>query len=481
MPKSDSLLKNSIYNVLYKLLNVFFPLVSATYVARVIFAKGVGEVSYAQNIVAYFITIAALGIPNYGIREVAKVRHNQTEAQKIFSELIGINAISTTCCMVLYCFVIFLVPSFRGNILLYIAVGLSLLFNYINVDWFYQGNEDYSYIARRSFIIKCISLLSLFVFVNSSDDVVAYALISSLAIGGNNIFNIVHLKHYHIKFQFKGLNLTKHIRPILVLLASVIAVEFYTMLDTTMIGILCDNSAVGYYTNSMKLVKILITVVTAIGGVLLPRLSFYYSKGDIKKCEQIVNKVFRIMLLLFVPCEIGLILTANIVMPILFGLSFIPAVTTLRISALLICTLGFSNLFGTQLLMTFGAERRLLLCTIMGAVSNVIINLGFIPLFQQNGAAIASVISETIVTLMTVVYSSKYIKIRLSKHYIFCLSISSTVMMVVVMIVMNMPMNHLIQLVVAIIAGAVSYFGINLFMKNSDLEDIMTMIIRKKG
>lgn len=248
-----------------------------------------------------------------------------------------------------------------------------------------------------------------------------------------------------------------------------------------MIGIFCDSSSVAYYTNSMKLVKILITVVTAIGGVLLPRLSLYYSKGDIEKCEQVVNKVFRIMLLLFVPCEIGLILTANIVMPFLFGESFLPAVLTLRISALLICTLGFSNLFGIQLLMTFGAERKLLICTVMGAVSNVIVNLILIPIFQQNGAAVASVISETIVTLMTVIYSGKYIKIRLSKHYIWTLFLSSTAMIIIVLYIMSMHMNNLLQLGCSILFGAVSYFGVNSIMKSSDLNEILNMIIRKKG
>lgn len=481
MNSKISLAKNSIYNVLYRMLNVFFPLISATYIARIILAKGVGEVSYAQNIVSYFTTLAALGIPNYGIREIAKIRNDNKLVNRTFSELVTINALSTTVCFIVYILMIFWIPSFRDNTIMYYAVGLMIPFNYINVDWFYQGNEDYSYITKRSFIIKFISLFAMFCFVRTERDAAIYALITSLATGGNNIFNIIHLKHYGIKFQFRNLNLKKHLKSIIILLSSVIAVEFYTMLDTTMIGIFCDSSSVAYYTNSMKLVKILITVVTAIGGVLLPRLSLYYSKGDIEKCEQVVNKVFRIMLLLFVPCEIGLILTANIVMPFLFGESFLPAVLTLRISALLICTLGFSNLFGTQLLMTFGAERKLLICTVMGAVSNVIVNLILIPIFQQNGAAVASVISETIVTLMTVIYSGKYIKIRLSKHYIWTLFLSSTAMIIIVLYIMSMHMNNLLQLGCSILFGAVSYFGVNSIMKSSDLNEILNMIIRKKG
>ncbi|WP_150858679.1 oligosaccharide flippase family protein, partial [Streptococcus pneumoniae] len=137
-------------------------------------------------------------------------------------------------------------------------------FNFLNIDWFYQGKEDYAYITKRSFSIKLISLFSLFIFVRDTDDAVNYALISSLAIGGNNIFNLVNLRKYNIRFSFNNIKIRRHLKPIFVLLGSVIAIEIYTMLDTTMIGAMVGTTEVGYYTNSMKLVKLLITVITAI-------------------------------------------------------------------------------------------------------------------------------------------------------------------------------------------------------------------------
>ena len=238
-----------------------------------------------------------------------------------------------------------------------------------------------------------------------------------------------------------------------------------------MIGVLCKSSAVGYYTNAMKLVKTLITVITAIGGVLLPRLSQYYAEGNVEKCEYVVNKVFTVMLFLFLPCEIGIILTADLIMPVMFGGSFIPAVSTLQILALLICTLGFSNLFGTQILLTFAQEKKLLHCTLVGAISNILLNSILIPNYQQNGAAIASVISETLVTLMAFIYSKKYIRIKLKGRYLIAVTLSSILMSIVVLSVKNSTKNSVINLLISILCGVVVYGFTNYLIKNPEFQE----------
>jgi len=478
---NNSLIKNSFYNVVYKVLNVVFPLLTATYTARIIFADGVGEVSYAQNIVSYFTTIAALGIPNYGIREVAKVKHDVKKSNVLFNELLVINTISTTICIILYYILINIVIAFKSNIKMYYAVGLLLVFNYINIDWFYQGKEEYVYIAKRSFVIKLISLIAMFIFVRTPNDTIKYALITCFALGGNNVLNILNLRKYQIKINIKNINVLQHLKPIFILLASVISIELYTMLDVTMIGMYCDSSAVAYYTNSMKLVKMLITVITAIGAVLLPRMSQYYTEGNIKQCEFVVNKVFRLMLFLFIPCEIGIILSSELIMPIMFGETFIPAIGTLKITGLLICSLGFSNLFGTQILLTFGQEKKLLYCTLAGAFSNIIMNSFLIPRFQQNGAAIASVISESLVTILAYLFSSKYIRIYLKKNFVISLTVSSIFMFVFIKLLMQISISFVyVKLSIIILSGCIIYFGFNLLMRNSELYELFDILKKKR-
>ena len=480
MSNKKSLTSNSIYNVAYKMLNVLFPLITAAYIARVLFATGVGKVAYAQNIVKYFEMIAALGIPNYGIREAAKVYNEKKQSCKLFSELFLINFVSTTICLLLYYALILNVPFFFFFLPLYAVVGLSIAFNYLNVDWFYQGYEEFRYIAIRSFVVKMLSLVAIFVFVREKQDYIMYALISCLAIGGNNIYNIINLRKYGIKIVFDGLNLKKHINAVMVLLGSVIAIELYTLLDTTMIGFFCDSKAVAYYTNSMRLVKILITVVTAISGVLLPRLSYHHSLGEEEECGKIVSKVFTVLLFIFLPCEIGLILVSDQVIPILFGSSFIPACKTLRVCSLLICVLGFSNLFGTQVLLTYNQEKKLLITTIAGAVSNICLNLVLVPKYQQNGAAVASVISETIVTCMSVIFAIRYVTIKLSKTEIISMLFSAMIMGVGVWMIQRSGLGLVLKLGTSVSIGIVIYFIMNYLLKTPVMWDVMKLLKKEE-
>lgn len=476
MGLNKSLAKNSVYNVAYKLLNVLFPLITATYIARVLLAGGVGKVSYAQNIVSYFAVIAALGIPNYGIREIAKVRENRKMTSELFSELFVINFISTVFCTIAYYCMIFSVNIFRENLQLYMVVGFSMIFSLINVDWFYQGVEEYAYIAKRSFAVKMISLICIFLFVRTGADITAYAIIYCLGIGGNNLLNIINLRKHKVGLTFTNLSVKKHLKPIFILLASVIAIELYTMVDTTMIGIMCDDSNVGYYTNAMKLVKLLIGVITAIGGVLLPRLSYYYVRGLYEECSRIVSKVFSIMLYLFLPCAIGLLLVSGQIMPLLFGGSFEPAVVTLRIASLLICTLGFSNLFGTQVLLTYGAEKKLLACTIAGAATNIALNAVLIPNFAQNGAAAASVASEMMVTVLALVFSMKYIQLYIDKKFLLSLAVSALGLTISVGLIQATNLCDILKLILSIGVGSIMFFSLSLLTKNAVAQDIVAIL-----
>lgn len=478
MSNTNALFKNSIYNVIYKLLDALFPLISATYTARVLLASGVGRVSYAQNIAQYFVLIASLGIPNYGIREVARRRFDKEQMNKIFSELFFLNLLSTTVCACVYYAAVHSLPYFEERRTISLIAGVLIVFNVFNVDWFYQGQEQFKYIAARSFAIKLVSLCALFLFVRTEDDYIRYMWIVCLTTGINYMINMVKLKSFGIQIQLRNIDLRPHMKPVLILLGTTVAIELYTMLDTTMIGLMCAEENVGYYTNAMKLVKIVIMVITAIGGVLLPHLSTYYMQGDYEACSDIVKKVFQVMFFLFLPCCVGLFLTSDVLMVALFGESFAPAGTTMRIASLLTLALGFSNLFGTQVLLTFGAEKKLLLCTIVGAVSNVLMNLYLIPNYQQNGAAVASVISELFVTLLSVIFASKYITLRVDKAFVVKTIVSTVIMGISVWAAMQAVSGVYVSLIVAVSVGVIVYFAANILMKNSMLKELLRMVKR---
>lgn len=462
----NTLVKNSVFNILYNLLNAIFPLISVIYASHVLLDTGVGKVDSAQNIAQYFVILAPLGITNYGIREIARTRNDKEQKNKIFSELFLLNAISTLCFAGIYYILIFSIHGFEREQGLYVITGLMVLCNFMNVDWYYKGMEEFQYIATRNFAVKCIALGLLIGGVKREGDYEIYALISIMATMGNYFINVLNLRRYGAVLKFRNITLTKHMRAMLIFSVTTFAIELYALLDVTMISLFCQPENVAYYNNAMKLVRSMIVIIAASGGALLPRLSLYYERGEYEKCSVTANKVFEVMYVMLIPCGIGLFLVSEDLVRFLFGNSFIPSIVTMKIASLLIYTLGFSNLFGTQILITFEGEFKTLLSTIVGAVINICMNLTLIPKYQQNGAAAASVISEAAVTLMTFAFARQYIIFSPNKK-IVCTSTIAAVFMSIIIIIINQYMDSgMDRLFLDISVGGFVYIGANLVLSN---------------
>ncbi len=479
---NNSLLKNAIFNILYKLLNVLFPLISSSYVSHILFARGVGKVSYAQNISQYFVLLAPLGLINYGTKQIARLKNSTNKANIIFSELFIINFISTTVCVIGYYVLIFFHPYFKEDKTLFLVTGLAIVFNYINIEWFYQGCEEFKYIAIRSLVIKTISIIAVFLFVKQESDYLAYAFIYTLAIGGNYFLNILRLSKFGVKFSIIGINPEKHLKPVIILLLNSIAIELYTLFDTSMLGYICDEVVVGYYSNAIKVVRIWVSVITAISGVLLPRLTYYHNRGLERESSKIVNSVMSILIYCILPSIVGLVILAEPIILVLYGDAFVPAIHTLQMASILIFALSYSYLFGTQILITYGREKTLFFCSLAGAIINIVLNLILIPLFFQNGAVIASIICELVVMILMYLSARKCIYIVCSLKDIF-LSVSfSLVMGTEIHFIGRSVNNNTYKLIIGIISGMICYIFLNLvFNKKSRVifYKIMTNRIQK--
>jgi O-antigen/teichoic acid export membrane protein len=306
-----------------------FPLLISSYVGRILLSDGVGKVSFVQNIVSYFTSLVALGIPTYGIREIAKCK-TQQERNIVFSSLFTINAISTIVFSIAYYIMIFTVPYFHNNLLLYTIGGIQIVFNFINIDWLYQGLEEYKYIATRSLIVRFVSLICVFAFIHSRKDEWIYLLITCAVNVGNYVLNVFRARKI-VLLSLKGISLKKHLRSIFILLATVIAVELYTKIDTTFIGIMLSESDVGYYTYADRIVKIPITIFAAINAVILPRLSVYYMSGEKKEFHELLSKINITVLIFAIPTSVGTCLLSSDYILALFGSNFEPAGYLLKI------------------------------------------------------------------------------------------------------------------------------------------------------
>ena len=461
-----SLTKNSIYNIIYKCANILFPLLITAHASRILMADGIGKVSSAQNIATYFAIFAALGLPTYGIKLIASVRNNKNKQDAAFTELFIINAVSTLFFTFAYCALILCIPYFQERIDLSIVCGLAVLFNIINIDWFYQGREEYGYITLRSIIIKIISLIAVYAFVRNANDFVAYAAILTLSKVANNVFNIIHARRY-VRLTFKNIRVKKHLKPIFLLLAASLAIEIYTLADTTMLTFVHGDAIVGYYSTARKSIDVARALVIALCAVLLPRLSYLYSNNKKNEFNSLANKGIKVLLYASIPTAIGVILTAKDFVPIIFGDGYEGAVLATQILSVSIISVAFSNFFGNQILITTNEEKEMLKSTIVGAVINILLNLLLIYQYAQNGVAVASVITEICVTIYQFIVVKKCVKLENYKSVISSIVAGSLGMTAIVILINLTNMNSIFKLSLQVLLGASAYLAITLLLKNS--------------
>lgn len=472
-----SLVKNSIYNIIYTVANILFPFMTSIYVSRILLPSGVGKVASAQNIASYFITIAALGLPSYGVREFAKVREKRNQRNKLFTELLLLNIISTTFAVIGYFLLVNANDGFKGEWFLYAACGLAIAFNYLNIDWMYQGLEEYGYITGRSLLIKGISLLTLFFFVKTKQDYVAYALISSLATGGNYIFNVIHARKF-VSIDLSKVQLKGHLKPVLLIACIIFLSSVYNKIDVTMLNILATDESVGYYVYAQKTVNMVLTMANAVTAALLPRLSYYYD-NDREGFYRLLNKGFQVLCFMTLPLTVGMALVAPQAVEFLYGEAFEPAVLTIRLMCPLILIKGFGDLFCYQLVYSTKSEKIILPASASASTINIITNAALIPTFLQNGAVIASVFSEFVTNAVQFIYMKKKLSFSINVKALTKGLISTIVMALSVYIIMQLKLPNIISLLSEILVGVIVYITVNLVMKNSLILETVQKVKRK--
>lgn len=481
MANKNSLVSNSVFFVCYKLFNALLPLITSSIIARVLFPEGVGQIAVAQNHVTYFTYVAALGLPIYGTREMARVREDYRK-DIVFSELFSINFISTIICLVVYCVMFFNVFQMKSDQSLHLIFGSLILFNLVNVDWVYQGFEQYKYISIRSFIVKLMCFIFTVLFVKEKSDITLYAVILCVGTVGNYIFNVVNLiKKRMVRLRLTGICLSRHMKPLMILFVSSIAIELYTLVDTTMLGLICTNNVIGYYTNAMKLVRATIVCFTAVSTVTAPQISHRYGSNDVAGISSLVSKVMVILVAITVPATIGMALTSDYIMITLFGEAFAQSAITLSVLAFLLVPVTISTFFGNHVLCSINHEKDMLFATIAGAISNIVLNAMLIQVFQQNGAAIASVISEWIVVIFDYVCVAKVLKIQIDKKSIFSVLLGSCAIVLFIFIMRMIVIDRGIKLVLIILGSCLLFFILMIVMKNSISYLIFDMLNRRRN
>lgn len=398
--KNKSIKVNFIMNVILTMSSFVFPLITFPYVSRIILPVGTGKVSLALSFVSYFSMFAQLGIPTYGIRACAKVRDNREELTRTVHELLFINLIMNMISYGVLAIVLFCVPKLRAERTLYIIISATIILTSIGMEWLYKALEQYTYITLRSIAFKIISIIAMFALVHEQSDYVIYGAITILASSASNIFNFINVHRYIDMRPLGNYDLKRHIKPVVVFFAMSCATTIYTNLDTVMLGFMTSDAEVGYYDAAVKIKNVLVSVVTSLGAVLLPRASYHIQHNQMEQFKRITKGALDFVVLFATPLMIYFILFAEESISFLFGVAYSEAIIPMQIIMPTLLFIGITNILGIQILVPLGKEKIVLYSEIAGAVTDVVINFVLIPKYSVVGAAMGTLIAEFVVLLV---------------------------------------------------------------------------------
>lgn len=468
-------LKNYAYNLSYQLLLIILPIITTPYVTRVFSSEDLGTYGYFNSIVTYFILLATLGVASYGTKEISANRRNIPQN---FWGIYTLQFGATLLSIFLYIFLCLRVGTMR-NPVAYI-LGLSLFSKGLDISWLFQGLEDFRKITARNIIVKLVGVISIFLLIKSANDLYLYVFLLTIfeLFGQLSMWlparKFIGKPHFDIEY-------TKyHLKPILLLFLPQIAISLYVTLDRTMLGALASTKDVGIYDQALKLISILLTLVTSLGSVMLPRVSSLLGTGDHKAVNKMHEVSFLIYNLVIFPMMAGMLIVNDDFVQFFLGKDFQDARYAIAIMIFRMFFIGWTNIMGFQMLIPHNKNKEYMISTTVPAILSVGLNLLFLPKFGYIGAAIVSVLTEALVWGIQLFYTRIYLKEVTILKPMFKIIVASCLMYTILLYLKtSLSFSPTLNVVVYAVLGVIIYFVCILVFKVVRLKELKEQLSKK--
>lgn len=470
--------RNIVYQTIYQFLILGIPLVLSPYLTRTIGSEGLGTYSYCFANANYFSIFIMMGLQVHGCRAIAACR-NKEEERRVFYSLMSFHLIISGIVIIFY--IIFVMVFAKAYKAVYISLLFYLFSCVLDITWFYYGIEDFKSVVLKNTAVKIIELIFIFVFVKSEKDLILYVLIVSIALAFGSITLLPYLlKNYKLYVPTVS-DIKPHIKPLLLLTISVIAMNVYTLLDKTIIGIFVkdNNSSVAFYDYSEKIAKLPITILAVLGSVLLPKMSSLFSTNKITEMKKIVYRATIVLSCMATGACFGIAAIAKLIMPIYYGESFSICGEYLVYLSPLIIIIPFGSTVRNSYLIPSGRDKQYLISLIAGAITNVVINLLLIPSIGVLGAIIGTIAAELFACLLQFYFVRR--ELPVVKYFLEMIPflIFGMIMFCIIKALNNRLNTSLITVLIDIVVGAILYLSMSFIYLYYTHKELV--FIKKKG
>lgn len=390
-----SVKKNFLYSSAYQLLVAAAPLVTTPYLSRVIGSAGNGVFTYTQSITNYFVLVAVLGMSNYGVRTIAECADDRDQRSKTFWELWFQNVAVGV--VVIAAYLVYAFGPGREYLQLWMLWGMWVLASVLDVTWLLWGMQEFRIPTIRNFCTRLASIALIFVLVRSANDVWGYVFAISGAYLANALLVWPVVGRYvdWVRPTWQGMR--AHLVPNLTLFVPVIATSLYTIMDKVMLGSMAGMEQTGLYDYAEKVSKMPLSVITALGAVVLPKMTTVIAEGRLDEGKQLVRTTMWFMLACALALAFGIAAVAPEFCLVFLGPEFGACTPLLRLLCVIVPLICATNVMGVQYLLPTKRDRLFTASVACGAVVNIVTNVFAIPVVGALGASIATVAAEVAV------------------------------------------------------------------------------------
>jgi flippase wzx len=465
-------IKNYLYNLSYQILTIILPIITVPYVTRIFTSEDLGNYGFYNSIVSYFSLFAMLGIGIYGTKQIAAARN----VSSTFWNIYAIQLTASILALFVYVITLVSIPKMSGMVP--IILGIVLLTKMIDISWLFTGKEDFKKITLRNTMVKVAGVISIFTFIKSSEDLYLYIFLIVIFDFLGQFVMWIPAKKFIKRPSFDTKIIKKNLHPIVLLFLPQVAISLYVVLDRTLLGLLGSYSDVGIYEQGQKLTSILLTVVSSLGAVMLPRVANLLSERKEKEAQNMVRFSFILYNLIIFPMIFGLIAINEIFVKLFLGQNFQDVKYVLYIIVFNIMFIGWTNILGYQVLVVRNKNKEFMLSTTIPAIVSVAVNIAVIPFFGYIGASITSVVVEFLVFAIQWYYSRNIINKNLLFNKDLAKIICSSLVMfgVVMLCKIMLGFDGIVGLVIYLVVGGISYLAMIFLLKTVNIKEMKGML-----
>lgn len=473
-----SLKINFLLNTMLQLLNILSPFLTAPYVSRVLGVEQNGIFSYTYSINFYFVMLAGLGTASYGVIESAKVRDDIEERSCTFWGIELITVLTSTVCTAVW---LLFSLCYQEHTVILLAMTMYIFAVVFDISWFFLGMEQVQYTVLINAFFKILSIVLIFTLVKSPQHIIRYVCILSGTLLAGNASMWLFLPKFVKLVKVPGDHLWKHIKGTILYFIPTVASSVYLVLDKTLIGIITHDSAQNaYYEQATKIVNLVKAVTfTSLNTLLGSRMAYLFAHEQKQEIAQNRDFALEYVLALGIGATFGIVGVSDTFVPFFFGADYAPASKFLILMSPLIPIMGISNLIGNLYYNPSGRRKKSTILLLVGCGFNLVLNAFFIPAFYGEGAIIASVIAETMITALYVRYSQQFVTFRMLLKSAWKKILAGVGMFVLILMIRNIFQSDLLTLAVQCASGVTIYIILLIVLNDTIWQMIYNKLAHK--